>query len=277
MARVVFFLIGCLLAVTAVLKLWMLLTDPFADVHVGLQKEILWLNVAFEFGLAWLNFRSTDHDVVVFVDIVVFSTFALFLSVRRLMGYGSCGCSGALDIPMWVFGVLDVSIVVWLVMTTWRKNSFFQGLKSLQRLWGVWTPDKRGLVAGAGLFIAIVLGLQLPLASQVRAAVLGEPEIQGFFGAGGELFLDRSSPAEIKIWNYSSWPAKIVGVSKSCRCIEFRENPTSRTIPAHNRISLPLTIKPLKFGPLQQRVELFLDHPEQFRVRVDVFGSVKGE
>ncbi len=33
MARVAFFLIGCLLTVTAVLKLWMQMTDPIADTN----------------------------------------------------------------------------------------------------------------------------------------------------------------------------------------------------------------------------------------------------
>lgn len=38
-----FCLIALLLLASAGTKLWMLLTEPFADVRVGLPKEILWL------------------------------------------------------------------------------------------------------------------------------------------------------------------------------------------------------------------------------------------
>ena len=60
-SRIPFCLVGLLLTVTAIAKLWMLLTDSFADIRVGLPKEILWLSVAFEFWLAYENFRLRDH------------------------------------------------------------------------------------------------------------------------------------------------------------------------------------------------------------------------
>jgi hypothetical protein len=42
-------------------------------------------------------------------------------------------------------------------------------------------------------------------------------------------------------------------------------------------LKLPLLIKPSKVGFLHQRVTLFLDHPKQFRLKIDLFGSVKGD
>jgi hypothetical protein len=50
----------------------------------------------------------------------------------------------------------------------------------------------------------------------------------------------------------------------------------SKIIRANERISLPLVIKPTKLGPLHQRVVLFLDHPRQFRLNVDVLNPVEG-
>lgn len=49
--RIAFKLVGILLTTTALAKLWMLLTNPLADVPVGSPKEFIWLSVAFEFCL----------------------------------------------------------------------------------------------------------------------------------------------------------------------------------------------------------------------------------
>ncbi len=66
-------------------------------------------------------------------------------------------------------------------------------------------------------------------------------------------------------------------MEQSCRCFELVEDPVSKIIPANEQILLSLAIKPNKSGPLHQRVNLFLDHPKQFRVNIDVVSSVKGE
>ena len=43
--RVVCYLIGVLLLLTATAKFWMLISDSFADVRVGISKEVLWFSV----------------------------------------------------------------------------------------------------------------------------------------------------------------------------------------------------------------------------------------
>ena len=100
--RLPFYLIGSLLAATALAKLWMLLTDSFADIRVGIPREILWLSVALEFWVAFENFRIRDRQVLAFINTVVFGTFAALASIRWLLGYGSCGCSGNLELPAWI-------------------------------------------------------------------------------------------------------------------------------------------------------------------------------
>ena len=126
------------------------------------------------------------------------------------------------------------------------------------------------------LVATIIVVLQLPSAAPIRAMLVGEPLIQATVSLHDELILNRETTGQVEIWNCSSQPAKIIGFSRSCRCFDLSENPISQTIPATGRLVFPLVIKPTKLGSLHQRVELILDHPKQYRMNIDVFGSVKG-
>ena len=274
--RIAFNLIAILLTSTALAKLWMLMTDPFADIRVGIPREILWLSVAFELWLAFENFRIRDHRVLTLVDTAVFSVFALFATTRWLLGYGSCGCSGNLELPAWIFILLDAAIVGWFTVRFSGRLTLSLGWTALRQKLSGWSPEIRGRMAGLGLFAGLILGIQLPLAAPLRAMVLGVPPVQATVKLDGDLVLEQRQTGRVIIVNDSLQAGRIVGISSSCRCFDLSEDPVSKSIPAHGRIEIPLWIKPNKPGRLHQRVELFLDHPKQFRVNVDVLGSVKG-
>lgn len=276
-SRILFSLIGILLSATAIAKLWMLLTDSFADIRVGLPKEILWLSVAFEFWLAYENFRLRDDRVMAFVNTLVFASFAIFASVRLAMGYASCGCSGSLEIPAWVFVLIDVWVVAWFSGSIARRNLIAKGLRHLLQGWSSWSPEQRGRLAGLGIVASLIIGIQLPFASPLRTMILGELPIQAVVRIDSELGLNQETSGEVKIHNRSGQPAKIIGISRSCRCFDLVEDPISKVIPADGSLPLSLVVRPNRLGPLHQRVVLFLDHPKQFRMNVDVFGSVKGK
>ena len=91
------------------------------------------------------------------------------------------------------------------------------------------------------------------------------------------LAVGGSASAVVELRNRSAFPARIVGVARSCRCFDFREDPVSLVLPAHARITRALVIRPRRSGPIHQRIDLFLDHPEQFRLAVHLVGSVSGE
>jgi hypothetical protein len=269
-------LIGLLLTATAIAKLWMLLTDSFADIRVGLPKEILWLSVAFELWLAFENFRLRDYRLMPFINLIVFASFAIFASIRLAMGYRSCGCSGSLEIPGWVFILIDFGIVAWFARSSMKRNQITIGLQQLMQDWSSSSPGRRGRLASLASFGLIVIGLQLPIAAPLRFMFLGEPLIQAVVRIDGELVLHHESHGRVEIDNRSGVPGKIIGVSRSCRCFDLVEDPISKIIGANQRVSLPLVVKPNKLGPLRQRVVLFLGHPKQFRMNVDVLGYVKG-
>jgi hypothetical protein len=254
----------------------MLLTDSFADIRIGLPKEILWFSVAFELWLAFENFRVLDHRVIAFINTIVFASFAIFASIRLAMGYGSCGCSGSLEIPAWIFILIDIGIVAWFARSTFRRIQMASGWLQLVQVWQAWSPETRGCLAGLAVLSSTLVAMQLPDAAPLRAMVLGEPPMQAVVRIDGELVHNKESTGQLKIDNRSGRPAKIVGMSRSCHCLNLVEDAFSKTIPANGRITLSLVVKPNKLGPLHQRVTLFLDHPKQFRLNVDVFGSVKG-
>jgi hypothetical protein len=260
----------------AIAKLWMLLTDSFADIRVGLPKEILWLSVAFELWLASENFRLSDHRVMAFINTIAFAFFASFAAMRLLLGYQSCGCSGNLEIPAWVFLLIDVGVVAWFASSTSRRNQIASGLWKLVHGWSCWSPEKRGQLAGLGLFASLMFVSQLHVAAPFRAMFFGESPLIATVKMDGELVLEQESRGTVEIWNRSSQPAKIIGLSRSCSCLDFFESPISRRILGNERVIWSVKIKPNKLGTLNQRVELFLDHPKQFRVNVNVFGFVKG-
>jgi hypothetical protein len=254
----------------------MLLTDSFADIRVGLPKEILWLSVAFELWLAFENFRIRDQQLMAFINTVVFAFFAIFASARWLLGYNSCGCSGNLELPAWLFILIDSGIVVWFSATSVQRSRLKAGWHSLWCSWQSWSPEKRGRWAGGAVFGVLILGLQMPIAAPLRAVVAGEPLIITITRINGELFLNQETSGTAEIWNRSSRPAKIIGIARSCRCFDLIESPVSRIIPPHGHISLPIFVKPNKLGAVRQRVDLFLDHSKQFRVKIEFLGFVKG-
>jgi hypothetical protein len=274
--RIPFILISMLLTATAFSKLWMLLTDSFADIRVGLPKEILWLSVAFELWLAFENFRLRDLRVIAFINTVVFACFAIFASARWLLGYSSCGCSGKLELPAWLFILIDGGLLASFIATSNQRSRLLSGCRVIVSWWHRSPPEKRGRLAGLIVFGGLIIGLQLPITAPVRAMVLGESAIVAIVEEDEELLLGQQSHGNVELRNRSSQPAKIVGISRSCRCFDLAEDPTSKIIPANGRLVLPLAIKPNTLGPLHQRVELFLDHPKQFRVNIDVIGFVEG-
>jgi hypothetical protein len=273
-SRIPFYLIGLLLAATAIAKLWMLLTDSFADIRGGLPKEILWLSVAFEFWLAFENLRIRDQRVMAVINTVVFGIFAIFASARWLLGYTSCGCSGKLELPVWLFILIDVSLLAWFASTSDRRIRLKKGGRELVTWWRYLSREAQGRLFGLVIFCGLVLALQMPIAAPLRTTILGEPAILATVDIRETLTLDQQSGGTVELRNRSATPATIVGVSRSCRCFDLVEDPISQIIPANGCLLLPLVIKPSKPGSLQERFLLFLDHPKQVRLNIEVVSFV---
>lgn len=273
--RLLLCLIGSLLLVTAIAKAWLLTNDPFADVRVGLAKEILWLAVAVEFFLVYVNFCWRDRRAIAFINTVVFSGFAIFVSIRLLLGYRSCGCSGGFEIPAWVFFLIDIAIVFCFLRSRVGRADVMVGGRVLLDSWNALSSERRGQLAGVGLFAFAVLLLQLPMATPLRAAIFGSPQIIGTVRLHGSLQFGQTAKGAVEISNRSGSPAKIIGLSRSCSCFSTVGDLYGEIVFANQSVTIPIEVKPSKSGPLHQRVVLFVEHPEQFRVNCDLFSNVR--
>jgi hypothetical protein len=206
-----------------------------------------------------------------------FSVFAVFVIVRSLMGFKSCGCSGFLDIPGWVFGGFDVAIAAKLLATPRRRQEAAVGLEQILTWWKSCSGGKRGRFVGLVLFLVSIVFIQLPICAPLRDVILGKPPVQSEIRYEGGLKLGQRGLIEAKINNHSMFAVEVMGVSKSCRCVATIEEPTGKTIPSNENLKLLLAVMPQKTGAFRQRVTLFLNHPKQFRVNIDVVGFVSGD
>jgi len=93
----------------------------------------------------------------------------------------------------------------------------------------------------------------------------------------GDLQLDQQQSGLVTIKNRSNREGVVIGMDRSCRCFELTEEPVGLVIPAQSQVELSLVIKPNKTGRIIQRIVLFLRHPDQFDVPINLFGSVTGE
>ncbi len=276
MARVVFFLIGLLLSVTAILKLWMLLTEPFVDVRLILSREVLWVVVVFELCLAYANFVFGSRKWLPAIDILVFTAFGIFSCVRYLLGYDGCGCAGAIEIPNLVFIVTDFVIVAILALCCWYQNNRLFGLLELKRHLKSLKAEQKGVLFGLSVFLLGLFLIQLPIAEKFRVMVLGGQRISGKVEVVDDVRLGRETIGLARLTNLSDHPARVMGSAKSCSCFALARDIQGTVIPANSTVTVPVVIRPKEAGQLRQRIDIYLQHPEQFRVCISVFSFAKG-
>ncbi len=218
MARIVFFLIGCLLAFTATAKLWMLMTDPFADVRLILSREVLWVVVIFELSLAYANFVFGSRKWLPAIDILVFTAFGIFSFVTVLLGYDDCGCAGGFRIPSVFFVITDFAIVTVLAASSLYQHNRFFGLQELKRHLQSLRAEQKGLLLGFSVFVLGLFLIQLPIAEKLRMMILGGRHISGKVEIAGDILLGQDSIAMARLTNLSDHPATVLGSAKSCSC-----------------------------------------------------------
>jgi hypothetical protein len=160
--RYVSYLLAALLAVTAALKLHLLLTDPFADIKAGTSLPFLWLAVIVECGIACLVF-SKAPDFLQWLGVI--SLFGLFTAVSAFKvaaGNESCGCAGLIDInPVWILG-FDVHAVLLLAQIGFNTGLPLDGSRGLMPYRNHFLLNMSNLAAGslgAIVFTITVTGL----------------------------------------------------------------------------------------------------------------------
>jgi hypothetical protein len=148
--RYVSYLLAALLAVTAALKLHLLLTDPFADIKTGTSLPFLWLAVIVELASVWMVF-SAAPDLLRWVTLTaLFGTFTAVSAYNVISGKAHCACAGTFKIePVW-FLMLNVSCVLWLVSVNRIET------KTWWPEWNSITSASFGRLFGIGIGVAML-------------------------------------------------------------------------------------------------------------------------
>lgn len=259
---------------TAVLKLWLLLTDPFADLNVGLSKEIIFAAIVLELIVGYFNFRHINQRRIALLNVIVFSFFGFFSLAKWYLGSGYCACAGVIRLPIWIFITIDF-VLASIFFLLFRLNQlrraelgFYEMRRALARCASPGTTV-------AVVFFVLFLGWQHFLGlAWFRSTRFGEQPIKVRLKMPERLRVSQESTGEVEFHNQSTTDAKIVGLDVSCRCFELDE-PIGLVIAANSIRKIDFRIVPMKQGEVRQRAVLFLDHPEQFQMTLDLVGSAK--
>jgi hypothetical protein len=273
--RIVFFLIGGLLIAAATSKAAYLLTNPFADIHLGLPTEVIWLSVVIDFAVGATNLASCRTRLLSFVNLVVFTGFFLFNLVRFAGGETTCACSGFFEIPIWITLLLDLSVVCFFLHSRHRRQEAIHGAKDLHAIFAGTNPIVGGIAAGAGFLTVVVVAFPTLGFGSIVERLFANEAIEAKVTFQDDLQAGKQKLIEIAIRNNSDWPAKFVGVQGSCSCLSIADDLAARELPARGHTLLPIWITPPQTGKLHQRLTIFLEHPERFRIDVEVVGFVK--
>ncbi len=251
----------------------MLLTDPVADLKVGLPTPLIWGVVLLEIAAAYTNWMSRNAALVALLNICLFGTFGIFAAFRWTQGFASCGCTGSISVPPWVFLLIDFAIVSWFVVFKFWRREACRGAINIIKIWNSRSQRMRGLVAGVASFFVLGACLQFPMLAWLNASVFLNQPIKSVAMFNDKLRFESTSVGKVAIYNSSTTSARIVGLWRSCNCLEL-EDPHGIVIPANGECNLEITVQPIAIGQLRQRAVLFLDHPNQFRLNVNVSGFV---
>jgi hypothetical protein len=267
--RYVSYLLAAFLAVTAALKLHLLVTDPFADIKTGTSLPFLWLAVIVELTAVWLVFSKTPQVWKWLSLLVLFSLFALVAGTNVWLGKTGCGCSGAVEIsPVW-FLAIDLLAIGALVAA--RPETRHEPKHGLPIQWN-------GAVAGRVLGFILVGVMFVLLQTRAGRAITSQFLLgESIIAPAVEIGVMHGEPleCELKLRNQSAEARRIIGVNTSCSCV-IPQEVVHTTIPPQGELAVKVHVRPKPGVPMfHQRVLFYLDSSRQYVVAADLFGTVQ--
>lgn len=163
-------LVGLLLLAAALLKAFQLLFDPSVLASSTADRSLLFLQVAFEYGLALLVLSGLCWQRVRWVVLVLFVGFAAYSLLLAISGATSCGCFGPVKVSPWWTFFLDTAIVLGLLLSVRNR---IQNTAPAEARFAV----KNQLLAGGALFLIPLVALSpsvLASHSRTTAGLLTE-------------------------------------------------------------------------------------------------------
>ena len=269
-------LIALLLILAASAKLWLALTDPFADLRTALPWNQLWLVIFIEYWIAYLNLRhssSNSKHWLWLLNILFFSGLLLVSIVKWVSGATSCGCLGAWELhPGWMV-IIDAEVILWLLCSSRGTPRLRSALREIGHYIRKSQP-RWGQQAGLILLLVSIGMVHTDIFRPIRLHLFGEPQIIGEDLLLTEAIqLGESTVATVLVSNRSEVEAKLLGLNTSCTCMELQGYLPDQ-VEGNANTTFDVRITGLREGRLRQRLLLFIDHPKQFGVPINVRGNV---
>ena len=267
--RTLSIVLAILLAITAALKLHLLLTDPFADLTLGFPRWLVWLGIGVEFSVMLIAMRSKNSVLAWNILLSLFSVFLLISSFQIMMGVESCGCFGRASFSPFATAAFDLIVIATLIVLR-RSLRNHKDQADISN----WNPGVQQL---AQIAATISIFGVLSVGDSNFARML----FQRFQGESvfcrpvhvENLIVGELANAVTQITNTSDRPQEIVGARKSCGCVSI--DAVGLEIPSKSSSILKLAIRPVKAGAFRQRVVYYLKDPKQTSVFFDIYGHVK--
>ncbi len=266
--KLFFIALACVLIVSAVLKLFQLLTDPFADLHTGLAVPHIWLVLLVEVAAAIIMLAGR-REVAWAASIVVFVCFCLFAWGKHFSGATSCGCFGSLEIPPLFIAIFDTVIVTLLGAMCLAG---FVDTDQLHKTTAGFVRSFDGRQAGSivGFLLIVIFVAAIPSFAQTSSGLIA-PKRQPMHG---DLVVNLQTIVNVEVVNSSSHDAKIVGSRSSCKCA-LLDQEIFQVIKSMSSETIAMKVTPSMEGRFQQRLICFLDHPVQDVLIIDLTGTAE--
>ena len=263
--KIVLALLAGLFALTAGLKLHLLLTSPFADIVTATPLPILWLALFAEVIVIGVIITRVPSEIKWSVVTGFFAVLAVVSLYNVLSGKTTCGCAGVLEIhPVWFLAVNVVALALLLAFRPETSRVMQQW--SEMRMPAQWAGTLAGIVLIA---VGFSLSQSAWARDYVNAQWLGQPAV-AIPASLGRMPL---APQECKLTlrNVSNQERKIVGYQRSCKCVVPNEV-IQAVIPPEGVLPIRIQVKPTSPGRFHQRLLFFLDSPQQHVVAADIHG-----
>lgn len=257
------FMLTAVLAASASMKVHLLVSDPFADIRVGVPASLIIASTCVELFSVIFVLGGRHPKAVHIVLASVFAVFLLVSAINVLLGANKCACGGALQLPPLVFLRIDVLALVALF---YLRPPVAGAERPFP--WN-WVHFALGVVT---VFAGYSFANHSAAGRELIARYLSDREVFSDAVDVGKKPITETARCELQLRNVSAQVVHVVGVKKSCTCI-IPQNRFPIAIGPGQSTGLPIQVNPSKAGDMHQRLRLFLDSRSQPFVDVDVFGS----
>lgn len=269
-----FWAIAILLIVSALLKGWMVASDPFADVRTGYSIGLISTIVLIELLVGYHLIANRLFEMKWTLSFAIFSCFFVVSTTRSALGYKACGCFGNFTVSQeWSIFLNAVTLTCLLGLLLVCQRRFIPVLREGVAATGSWIAPYRFESIGLFLGLALFIGLTTAPTSNWLQSYWSNQQIASTPVWLDDLVVGVSQRSIATLTNESDVPITVVGAKKSCGCIAIDLKPI--TILPGDEVHLPFLVTPTHTGPFHHRLVYFLDSQHQQRVHVEILGTCK--